>query len=54
MRANTAVFSNVYYYEVQLLTAGIMQVGWSTLRTSFSGHDGVGDDNTSYAYDGFR
>lgn len=54
IRANTAVFSNVYYYEVQILTSGIMQIGWSTLRTKFSSHDGVGDDMTSYAYDGAR
>ena len=54
MRANTAVFSNVYYYEVQLLTSGIMQFGWSNLRCRFSSHNGVGDDHFSYGFDGAR
>ena len=54
IRANTAVFSGRYYYEVKLLTAGLMQVGWCTLATPFNLENGVGDDDTSYAYDGFR
>lgn len=54
VRANTAVFDHAYYYEVQLLTPGIMQIGWSTLRTQFNNHNGVGDDDISYAYDGAR
>lgn len=31
-----------------------MQIGWSTLRTQFNNHNGVGDDDISYAYDGAR
>src|SRR3569833_1258287 len=31
-----------------------MQIGWCTLATSFSAQHGVGDDETSYAYDGQR
>jgi Kip1 ubiquitination-promoting complex protein 1 len=31
-----------------------MQIGWSTLATPFMPENGVGDDETSYAYDGFR
>jgi hypothetical protein len=54
IRANTAVFSGRYYYEVQLKTDGLMQIGWSTIQTPFNSQRGVGDDLTSYAYDGFR
>jgi len=31
-----------------------MQIGWCTLATPFTSDRGVGDDETSYAYDGFR
>lgn len=31
-----------------------MQIGWSTLQTPFSCQRGVGDDATSYAFDGHR
>lgn len=31
-----------------------MQIGWCSLLTPFSEHNGVGDDDSSYAYDGFR
>lgn len=31
-----------------------MQLGWCTLQTHFSKHEGVGDDQSSYAYDGYR
>lgn len=54
IRANTAVFAGRYYYEVQLKTAGLMQIGWSTIQTPFNSQRGVGDDPTSYAYDGCR
>jgi Kip1 ubiquitination-promoting complex protein 1 len=54
VRANTAVFKGKYYYEVMLLSSGIMQVGWCTFGTPFSAERGVGDDDTSYAYDGAR
>lgn len=36
IRANTGVFSGRYYYEVQLKTSGLMQIGWSTLQTPFN------------------
>ncbi len=54
IRANTAVFSGRYYYEVKIFTDGIMQIGWCTLATPFLHDRGVGDDPTSYAYDGNR
>lgn len=52
VRANTAVFTGRYYYEVKLLTSGLMQIGWCTLATPFMHQNGVGDDDTSFAFDG--
>lgn len=45
-----------WYYEVSLLTAGLMQIGWATPEFTGSCNDGegVGDDGHSFAYDGFR
>ena len=54
MRANTAVFSDTFYYETTLLTDGLMQIGWCSINTRFTGSDGVGDSPNSYAYDGYR
>lgn len=54
IRANTAVFSDTFYYEVTLLSDGLMQIGWCSINTTFNSSDGVGDSNNSYAYDGFR
>lgn len=54
VRANTAVFAGKYYFEVTLKSSGLMQIGWCTLATPFMQENGVGDDETSYAYDGFR
>jgi len=54
VRANTAVFAGKFYYEVRLLTSGLMQIGWCTLSTPFSSDNGVGDDDTSFSYDGDR
>jgi len=34
--ANTAVFHECFYYEVTLLTDGLMQIGWCNLNTSFT------------------
>jgi hypothetical protein len=31
-----------------------MKIGWSTIQTPFNSQRGVGDDVTSYAYDGFK
>ena len=54
IRANTAVFSDTFYYEVTLLSDGLMQIGWCSINTTFNNSDGVGDSTNSYAYDGFR
>lgn len=52
IRANTAVFSNVYYYECQILTGGSMLIGWSSMSSVFRVNEGVGDEKYSYGYDG--
>ncbi|KAL6071490.1 Spla ryanodine receptor domain-containing protein, variant 2 [Balamuthia mandrillaris] len=44
----------MWYYEVTLLTDGLFQVGWATRRCKFTRNEGVGDDEFSYAYDGYR
>jgi Kip1 ubiquitination-promoting complex protein 1 len=31
-----------------------MQIGWCTFATPFTHESGVGDNETSYAYDGYR
>ncbi|XP_053210513.1 E3 ubiquitin-protein ligase RNF123-like isoform X2 [Panonychus citri] len=54
IRANVAVFKGKWIYEVMLVSKGIMQVGWSTYRCSFSQQQGVGDTRDSYAFDGSR
>ena len=54
IRANTAVFKHCYFYEVTLLTDGLMQIGWCSLNTRFTSQNGVGDSPNSYAYDGYR
>ena len=54
IRANTAVFHECFFYEVTLLTDGLMQIGWCSRNTNFSNNNGVGDSPNSYAYDGYR
>lgn len=54
VRANTGIFSDCFYYEVTLLTDGLMQIGWCSINTSFTSENGVGDSPSSYAYDGYR
>ena len=47
--------SGSWYYETELLTAGLMQLGWARLGFA-CGVDGsgVGDDDFSWSYDGSR
>lgn len=53
-RANACVLKGKWMYEVTLETAGIQQLGWATLTCPFTHREGVGDDESSYAYDGRR
>lgn len=45
-----------WYYEVTLMTGGLMQVGWAgpSFRCSPTSGQGVGDAEASWAFDGFR
>ncbi|CAM9258320.1 unnamed protein product [Chrysoparadoxa australica] len=45
-----------WYYEVTLLTGGVMQIGWAckAFQGSSVTGDGVGDDKHSWGYDGAR
>ncbi|XP_053210577.1 RING finger and SPRY domain-containing protein 1-like isoform X2 [Panonychus citri] len=46
----------VWYYEVTLVTSGVMQIGFATKNSRFLNHEGhgIGDDEYSLAYDGCR
>ena len=46
----------MWYYELEVVTEGIMQVGWATKESKFLNHDGygIGDDAHSVAFDGCR
>ena len=56
VRCTFQVDSGVWYYEVYITTAGVMQIGWATRDSSFLNHEGqgIGDDEYSMAYDGCR
>jgi hypothetical protein len=55
-RACRGVQTGVWYYEVTLLTDGIMQIGWANNICRFDPDEGsgVGDDIDSIAFDGNR
>ncbi|XP_047329553.1 E3 ubiquitin-protein ligase RKP [Impatiens glandulifera] len=54
VRANACMWKGKWMYEVTLETAGIQQLGWTTLSCNFTDHTGVGDTDDSYAFDGKR
>lgn len=56
VRCTFSVDSGVWYYEVTIVTTGVMQIGWATKRSKFFNYDGfgIGDDEFSCAYDGCR
>ncbi|KAL1916987.1 uncharacterized protein VTP21DRAFT_5184 [Calcarisporiella thermophila] len=45
-----------FYYEVEVFTEGVMQIGWATRRCLFNAEQGkgVGDDAHGVGYDGYR
>ena len=53
-RTNTCVTKGKWCYEVEIITNGLLQLGWCQLSTPFTSRLGVGDDITSYAVDGWR
>ncbi|ESO85848.1 hypothetical protein LOTGIDRAFT_130506 [Lottia gigantea] len=56
VRCTFQVDSGIWYYEVTIITAGVMQIGWATKNSKFLNHEGfgIGDDEFSMAYDGCR
>jgi len=56
VRCTHPVDEGTWYYEVEVVTAGVMQIGWATKLSKFLNHEGygIGDDETSLAYDGCR
>ncbi|XP_014261528.1 RING finger and SPRY domain-containing protein 1 [Cimex lectularius] len=56
VRCTFPVTEGVWYYEVTLLSPGVMQIGWATKLSKFLNHEGygIGDDEYSLAYDGCR
>lgn len=51
-----SVKKSKWYYEVELLTAGTIQIGWATNQSNFSSYNGVGvgDESHSFSFDGSR
>jgi hypothetical protein len=56
VRCTAQADSGVWYYEVRIITPGVMQIGWATKNSNFLNHEGygIGDDKYSLAYDGCR
>lgn len=54
--SNIALKSRAWYYEVELISGGLAQIGWAHAGFAASGDatDGVGDNAASWAYDGAR
>jgi len=55
-RCTFSVDTGCWYYEVLVITCGVMQIGWATKQSKFLNHEGygIGDDEYSQAYDGCR
>ncbi|CAO3687647.1 RING finger and SPRY domain-containing protein 1 [Rhizopus azygosporus] len=56
VRGTSCVRKGKWYYEVVILTNGIIQIGWASHNSKFSPDEGhaVGDDINSFAFDTFR
>eukprot|EP00057_Strongylocentrotus_purpuratus_P013268 XP_011667742.1 PREDICTED: RING finger and SPRY domain-containing protein 1 [Strongylocentrotus purpuratus] len=56
VRCTFCVDEGVWYYEVRVITNGVMQIGWATKNSKFLNHEGfgIGDDEYSFSYDGCR
>ncbi len=54
IQATNCVISGKWIYEAQMMTNGLGQIGWCQLNTKFTSTHGVGDDQGSYSYDGYR
>jgi len=56
VRCTFQVKFGCWFYEVLIITPGVMQIGWATKDSKFLNHDGhgIGDDKCSVAIDGCR
>jgi len=56
VRCTFQVDSGCWFYEVLVITSGVMQIGWATKNSKFLNHEGygIGDDEYSLAIDGCR
>lgn len=56
VRCTFQVSSGRWYYEVLIVTPGVMQIGYATKNSTFLSHEGygIGDDKFSLAFDGCR
>ncbi|XP_055299379.1 RING finger and SPRY domain-containing protein 1-like [Sitodiplosis mosellana] len=56
VRCTYQVNAGCWYYEVTIITPGVMQIGWATKDSNFLSHEGygIGDDPYSIAFDGCR
>jgi len=56
LRGNVKVKSGKWFYEVKLVTNGLLQIGWITdaFQPKTTSGSGVGDDANSWAIDGSR
>ncbi|KAG1055961.1 hypothetical protein G6F43_002106 [Rhizopus delemar] len=56
IRGTACVKKGKWYYEVLLMSHGIIQIGWATNQCCFSPDDGqgIGDDYNSFSFDTFR
>ncbi|XP_043242330.1 RING finger and SPRY domain-containing protein 1-like [Amphibalanus amphitrite] len=56
VRCTFPISSGCWYYEVTIVTSGVMQIGWATKNSRFLNYEGygIGDDDNSLAYDGCR
>jgi len=56
VRSTFQIDEGIWFYEVTLITSGVMQIGFATKNSKFLSDEGsgIGDDIYSIAYDGCR
>lgn len=59
VRCTFCVDAGVWYYEVTVITSGVMQIGWATRDSKFLNHvstleNGVNGHNSSFLESGWR
>lgn len=56
VRCTFEVRQGAWYYEVLIITPGVMQIGFATKQSSFLSNEGygIGDDHFSISFDGCR